>query len=118
MALYDILRSADYPTESVANRIADELETLFELHQFEYFRDVEECIDDSDDWLVGTLESREYGVTINLYLQGDGPTMKAHVDTELDQWWSVGLTSFEDIAYVVTDAVTQIEREQRTLTNE
>jgi len=115
MALYDILRRADYPTESVAHRVANELGRLFRFHQFEFRPDVGACIDDSDDWLVGTLESRQYGITINLYVHGDVTHMKAHVETDLDQWWEEGLVSFEGLAEIIADAVEHDEQTQRTL---
>jgi hypothetical protein len=117
MALYDILRSADYPTEDVAYRVANELERLFRLHQFEFRPDVEACIDDSGDWLVGTIESRGFGVCINLYIHGDVTHMKARVETDLDQWWEEGLMSFEGLAEIIVDAVEHDEQTQRTLTN-
>lgn len=115
MALYDILRSADDSNGSVAVRIANELERLFRFHQFEFRSDIDECIDDSGEWLVGTVESPELGVCLNLYVHDDGSRMKAYVETDTDHWWANGLTTFEDIADVIVDAVNHSEQEQRTL---
>lgn len=114
MALYDIITSADHATEDVATRIATELDRLFEYHQFEFRSDVDECIDDSDDWLVGTLESRQYGVCINVYCSGVRQTIKTHVETDTDQWWVNGIATAEGLLDVVNEAAEQ-DQTQRTL---
>lgn len=115
MTIQVVLNNTRSVNDAAGARLADELTALFESHSVNYHWEVEECIDDSGDWLVGYLTREPGEPEISLYVRGDADYMVAYVDSDDGTEWIENIYTNEALVDVVN---AQFSNNAKLLTEE